>query len=244
MTSAAGRLPTGRLRGAFAAGYCSALAGTRRPSSDLDDWFAEPERRRAPADPEQVPAAQPPPPGSSDDDRDDDRGDDWGDDWLEQGDAPHRRGTGVNLLDTLREWRALVVLVGLAVLLLIGLLVGGVFSSGRTATPPSGTTASTVASTTTAPRTVSTAKTKTTTTAVAPTPSPTTTLTPGDRGPEVIVLQKALASLGYAVGTPDGVYGTSTQSAVAQFQTAAHLTADGVFGPATLAALAGALNGP
>jgi g-D-glutamyl-meso-diaminopimelate peptidase len=46
------------------------------------------------------------------------------------------------------------------------------------------------------------------------------------------------------VGTPDGVYGTATQRAVAQFQTAAHLTSDGVFGPATLAALAGALNGP
>lgn len=234
----------GRMRGGFAAGYCSALAGTRRPGTDLDDWFAEPERGRAPAEPA-------PPPGDGNDrgdDRDDDRGDDWGDDWLEQGDVPHRRGTGANLLDTLREWRALVVLVGLAVLLLVGLLVGGVFSSGRTATPPSGTTSSTVASTTGAHRTVSTpktkTKTKTTATAVAPTPSPTITMNPGDRGPEVTVLQKALASLGYAVGTPDGVYGTATQSAVARFQTAAHLTSDGVFGPATLAALAGALNGP
>jgi hypothetical protein len=231
MTPAAGQLRRG-----FAAGYCSALAGTRRPGTDLDDWFAEPERGRVPAEP--APPQSPPP------ENDDDRGEDWDDDWLEQGDAPHRRGTGASLLDTLREWRALVVLVGLAVLLLVGLLAGGVFSSGRTARPPSPTTAPTVASTTAAHRTVSTPKTKTTATAVAPTPSPTITMNPGDRGPEVTVLQKALASLGYAVGTPDGVYGTATQRAVAQFQTAAHLTSDGVFGPATLAALAGALNGP
>jgi N-acetylmuramoyl-L-alanine amidase len=81
-----------------------------------------------------------------------------------------------------------------------------------------------------------------TTTAATQVPAPTTTLKPGDTGPQVKVLQRALASLGYTVGKVDGDYGTSTKTAVAQFQTAAKLTSDGVFGPATRAALIKALN--
>jgi hypothetical protein len=39
-------------------------------------------------------------------------------------------------------------------------------------------------------------------------------LGPGDKGPDVIQLQHALAVAGYAAGTPDGVYGPATAQAV------------------------------
>lgn len=59
------------------------------------------------------------------------------------------------------------------------------------------------------------------------------TLKPGSRGAEVTELQATLKLLGYYGGTVDGVYGQSTVSAVAQFQQAAGLNADGITGPAT-----------
>lgn len=59
------------------------------------------------------------------------------------------------------------------------------------------------------------------------------TLKPGSRGSEVTELQATLKLLGYYGGTVDGVYGQSTVTAVAQFQQAAGLNADGVTGPAT-----------
>ena len=70
-----------------------------------------------------------------------------------------------------------------------------------------------------------------------------TTLTSGDEGESVMLLQQALAQLGYDVGTPDGVYGPGTAEAVRQFQADTGLDADGVAGPATLAALNQALAG-
>ena len=60
----------------------------------------------------------------------------------------------------------------------------------------------------------------------------------GDVGPAVKVLQTYLSSLGYWVGTPDGTFGDSTQQAVWALQKAAGLSADGVVGPKTAAALA------
>jgi cell division septation protein DedD len=68
------------------------------------------------------------------------------------------------------------------------------------------------------------------------------TLRPGTKGSQsVATLQAALTSLGYAAGTPDGSYGPSTVEAVSAFQTANGLPADGVAGPATLAAINAAL---
>ena len=57
------------------------------------------------------------------------------------------------------------------------------------------------------------------------------------------MLQKALKSLGHSPGAIDGKYGPITKSAITSFQTDAHLTADGIFGPLTLAALRSALQG-
>jgi len=68
--------------------------------------------------------------------------------------------------------------------------------------------------------------------------APTSTLAPGDTGAQVVVLQRELSGLGYAVGTIDGTYGSNTVAAVKQFQTANGLSADGVVGSKTLAALA------
>ncbi len=50
-------------------------------------------------------------------------------------------------------------------------------------------------------------------------------------------IQQQLASRGYTPGPIDGVWGRSTVAAVRQFQTTHGLTADGVVGPLTLAAL-------
>jgi GH24 family phage-related lysozyme (muramidase) len=56
-------------------------------------------------------------------------------------------------------------------------------------------------------------------------------------GPDVRQVQQQLTSSGYTV-TADGVYGPGTAAAVKSFQQAHGLAADGVAGPATLAALA------
>jgi peptidoglycan hydrolase-like protein with peptidoglycan-binding domain len=68
-------------------------------------------------------------------------------------------------------------------------------------------------------------------------------LRPGEaRGDDVRTLQEWLRVLGYDAGPFDGVYGSLTAEAVAGFQTAAGLTADGKVGPSTRAALGTALG--
>jgi hypothetical protein len=123
-------------------------------------------------------------------------------------------------------------IIGIALLLAI-LAAAGVFSGGgHTATTPPPTTtapATTVAQTPPAP-------------APKPLPAPTTNLKPGDTGPQVETLQKALVSLGYSPGKVDGDYGPSTQAAVEKFQTSAGIKADGIVGPETLKALGTALK--
>jgi hypothetical protein len=61
-------------------------------------------------------------------------------------------------------------------------------------------------------------------------------LTIGDRGPDVVALQKRLNELGAAV-TEDGVFGMGTHAAVMAFQAEHGLGADGAVGPQTRAAL-------
>jgi hypothetical protein len=81
-----------------------------------------------------------------------------------------------------------------------------------------------------------------TTTAKQPVPAPSTTLTPGDKGTQVAVLQRALARLGFSSGKADGVYGPATTSALKRFQQSVGLKADGILGPVTLRALGTALS--
>ena len=194
------------------------MAGRDTRSPDPDDWFADPERapsRRV------RPAAPPPEPDE--------------DDWVAEGrrPRPQRPAFAASLPD---NW---IPLAGgallLVVLVVVVLALVGVFNSS---TPTRAATTNQITST----PTTTTTTTTTTQTAGPVVAAPTTTLTPGDTGAQVKALQRALAALGYTVGKVDGDYGTATKTAVAQFQTAQKLTPDGVFGPATRAALIKALR--
>ncbi len=59
----------------------------------------------------------------------------------------------------------------------------------------------------------------------------------GSSGQEVRNIQKKLKSWGYYKGEVDGIYGSKTKAAVIYFQKKNGLTADGVAGPKTLAAM-------
>lgn len=59
----------------------------------------------------------------------------------------------------------------------------------------------------------------------------------GSRGDEVRQVQTRLTELGYFSGKIDGIFGEQTRAAVVRFQKAKGLSADGIAGPQTLAAL-------
>ena len=59
----------------------------------------------------------------------------------------------------------------------------------------------------------------------------------GSSGEQVTKIQQRLAEFGYDVGEVDGVFGSKTKNAVIKFQKDNGLTADGVVGSQTLAAL-------
>ncbi len=59
----------------------------------------------------------------------------------------------------------------------------------------------------------------------------------GSTGSEVRQIQTKLKNWGYYKGGVDGIYGTKTKNAVIYFQKKNKLTADGIAGPATLAAM-------
>ena len=59
----------------------------------------------------------------------------------------------------------------------------------------------------------------------------------GSSGATVTKIQQRLSSWGYYSGEIDGIYGSRTETAVKKFQKANGLTADGIAGPATLAAI-------
>ena len=65
----------------------------------------------------------------------------------------------------------------------------------------------------------------------------------GSRGDEVVTLQKKLKQWGYYDGAVDGVFGSGTEKAVQYFQRKNGLTADGVVGAKTAAALGMTLSG-
>jgi len=171
---------------------------------EVDDWFAEPERqgRRRRREIERTPETE---------------------DWLGDDDD---RDLGVGIRGLRTEAKVGLAVAALAVVLLIGLAAGGVFSSGgKKATPP--TTTQTVPTTTAQ------------TPPAKPTFAvPTAPLKPNDTGAQVTVLQHALNVLGFSVGKADGNYGPKTVAEVTAFQKAAGLKADGIAGTKTLQALA------
>ena len=65
----------------------------------------------------------------------------------------------------------------------------------------------------------------------------------GSQGDEVVTLQKKLKQWGYYDGSVDGVFGAGTEKAVQYFQRKNGLTADGVVGAKTAAALGMTLSG-
>jgi Putative peptidoglycan binding domain len=193
--------------------------GGQKPR-DLDDWFDEPEpeppRRPSRASVQVDPDAQTREQAATPTD-----------DRLEP--EPLRRRRRSLRSAPIPNPRMLVAL-GIAVaVLFVGLALGGVFSSGsnKGASKP-----------------LTTQTTPTTTQSATPAQPllPAATVKLGDHGHAVKELQRALKSLGYTVGTIDGVFGASTQSALIAFQTAHHLTPDGVLGRATRAALLNALR--
>jgi Putative peptidoglycan binding domain len=128
---------------------------------------------------------------------------------------------------------AIIALSILAIIFAI-LAAAGVFNGSKTAAPP--------VTPITKPVTVTVQN----TTPTNPQPSaqaPSQTLKPGDQGEQVKALQRALATLGFSAGQPDGDYGPATQVAVERFQVSKGLAEDGVVGPATLAALQKAVQG-
>lgn len=127
---------------------------------------------------------------------------------------------------------AIIALSALALFFAI-LAAVGVFNGSKAAAPP-----------VTLPQTHTVTVQKTTQTNTTP-PVQAPTQTPlqlGDTGAQVKQLQQALAAAGFSAGTPDGDYGSATQVAVERFQAAKNLGQDGVYGPATAAALQKALN--
>lgn len=64
------------------------------------------------------------------------------------------------------------------------------------------------------------------------------TLQQGSSGSAVIDLQQRLQKAGFSPGSIDGSFGPGTKAAVIAFQRAKRLTADGIVGPSTWAALA------
>ncbi len=146
------------------------------------------------------------------------------DDWFQDTRSTHR--VSRSGLDAISRRRIAAAAGALVVLLLI-LWAAGAFSSSSS--PSEGLTTSSVPTTSTT--------TSTTTKTPTATPAPTGTLTPGSSGVQVKRLQRALAALGYRVGKVDGSYGPATKNALARFQKANGLSADGVLGPKTLRVL-------
>ncbi|MHC4390797.1 MAG: peptidoglycan-binding protein, partial [Planctomycetota bacterium] len=75
-----------------------------------------------------------------------------------------------------------------------------------------------------------------------PAPLPPAKLKRGDRGNDVLELQRALTGLGYSVGTVDGIFGGDTESALKAFQRDHKLAPDGELRADTTEALARALK--
>jgi len=144
-------------------------------------------------------------------------------------------GCSMARLDTAAR-RLAVVTVGLGAA--VTGACGGAPGVNRSPSQPTTIAApTTTAPTTTTSIATTTTTTTTTTTSTEAAPSA-AVLRPGSRGPAVLAVQQRLATLGYWLGTPDGVFGDSTEQAVYALQKAAGIRRDGEVGPVTAGALA------
>lgn len=198
-----------------------AMEGREERDPGYDDWFDEPEP------PAETQSGAGRPVYDGDDEV-----------WMlpEDEERPHRerRREFVVAGRTLTTTQLAIIAGSILALILAILAAAGAFSSSKPAVPPVSTPPPPPKVTTTTPATTAT------------TPSvqaPNTTLSPGDTGSQVKILQQALNSLGYSVGKVDGDYGPATQVAVEKFQVAKGIAEDGVVGPETLAKLQQALAG-
>lgn len=200
----------------------------RRPDGDTsrslpseDDWFAAP--AAGPLEPEELA---------------------WQDETREW--APPRRASDPGR----REALAVLAIVAAVLLVVAGVLV--VRAIGGSGTPAAGPTTPLLPTAPTTPP-ATTPTTPTTPTGTTPTGPGTTTpvgalpttgvvLKRGMNGADVKALQAALTKLGFSPGAADGDFGPATEQAVTAFQQAKGLTADGVAGPKTLAAVNTALG--
>ncbi len=133
------------------------------------------------------------------------------------------------------------IVIGAAGILLARSLGGSDGTTTPTTTGSTGTVPTTPTKTTPA-QTTSTQTTPTQTTPTGTSSVPTdATLKAGVTGAAVTALQQALTTIGYAPGKADGTYGPGTTLAVSAFQKSNGLTADGVAGPTTIAAINAAL---
>ncbi|HJQ73622.1 MAG TPA: peptidoglycan-binding domain-containing protein [Gaiellaceae bacterium] len=197
------------------------MEGRQERDPGYDDWFDEPE---PPTDTHS---------GVSRSSLYDDAEEVW---VLPEDEAAHDHGHWSIVVGgrTLTATQVAIIAVSVLALFFAILAAAGVFNSGKTVTPPVPTPKH---------RVTVTLQTSTAAVTTPTTEAPAQTLSPGDTGSQVKVLQQALKSLGYAPGTPDGDYGPSTQIAVEKFQAANGLAEDGVVGEQTLAALQKALSG-
>jgi hypothetical protein len=180
-------------------------------SADPDDWFASgrPAPRPRTREREDVEVA-----------------------WVEE----EPREAAEPLLPAGLNRRRLAVLGAVAFIVIVGVAyaASGLFGGSKSSKPPAQTP-------TTHP---------VTTTVQHTTPPPTHTTPPakvpaltsgllkqGTSGPDVKALQQALAAVGESPGKIDGVFGAQTETALVAFQKGAGISADGVYGPATKAAL-------
>jgi hypothetical protein len=156
--------------------------------------------------------------------------------WLDDAAAVDESPRAGGLRSLSPRWLAAIAGGAAIVLLLIVLAAAGVFSSGGNT---NGSSQQTTGQATTPPPAPPPAATPPPPPAVT---LPTGVLKPGASGADVKSLQRALASAGHSPGKVDGVYGPSTEQAVAAFQRSVGLPADGVYGPKTKQALEQQLN--
>ncbi len=161
------------------------------------------------------------------------------------GGQPSSAAVGRNADIRRRRIAALAVLGALFVCAVVIPLVvfgGGGSSAEQTTSLTTAPTTSTVPTTTRARTTTATTTTSTPpSTALRVTLPAGTTLKRGDSGAAVTQLQKSLAALGFATGSPDGTFGAATEAAVVDFQQSNNLQPDGIVGTDTVRLLNAAL---